>query len=179
MLVSAPAENKELVTLLKQKTRESFSMLYDRYSPVLFGVICRTINDKTAAEDILQEVFIKVWKNIDQYDEQKAGLFTWLLSITRYTTIDYLRSKGFKQKAAIQTSTHNEYIEDKSVVQAEDDINLRSFVIKLEPKYREIIDLVYFLGYTQNEVAQMLNLPLGTVKTRARTGLQILRKQLS
>ncbi len=179
MPVVAPIQNQPSVELLKLKTKEGFNVLYDNYAPALYGIICRTVKDAVTAEDILQEVFVKVWKNIGQYNEEKGKIFTWLLSITRNTAIDYLRSRGYKQKSAIQNTNGFEYIENNLYAEAETGRGyMRTFVMKLEPKYRHVIDLVYFWGYTQDEVSQMLNLPLGTVKTRARTGLQILRNQL-
>lgn len=179
MAIITPLETHDLVALLKQKRREGFSELYDRYAPVLYGIICRMVKDTVTAEDVLQEVFVKVWKNIAQYDEVKGTFFTWLLNITRYTAIDYLRSRQHKQKQKNQTTGDNEYIQDVVYVQpAIEYTGLRDLVAKLEPKYREVIDLVYFWGYTQDEVSKILRLPLGTVKTRARMGLRLLRNQL-
>ncbi|HEY4150189.1 MAG TPA: RNA polymerase sigma factor [Chitinophagaceae bacterium] len=172
-------DTHSLVILLKQKDRAGFNELYEHYAATLYGVICRVVNDAATAEDVLQETFVKVWKNIDQYDEEKGTFFTWLLNITRYTAIDYLRSRQHKQKLKSRDDPDNEYIRDNVYLQSTVEYTgLKGFVARLEPKYREIIDLVYFWGYTQDEVARMLNIPLGTVKTRARTGLQLLRSQL-
>lgn len=179
MAAAMSTETHDLVLLLKQKSREGFSELYNRYSPVLYGIICRIIKDATSAEDVLQETFVKVWKNIEHYDESKGTFFTWLLNITRYTAIDYLRSRQHKQQSKTNIIAGNEYIQDGLYMQTNEEYTgLKSLVAKLEPKYREIIDLVYFRGYTQDDVSKMLKLPLGTVKTRARMGLQILRNQL-
>jgi len=165
--------------MLKQRTRESFDELYEKYSPALYGIICKIVNDATAAEDVLQESFVKIWKNIDNYTEEKGSLFTWVLSIARHTAIDYLRSKQYKYRSQIQNTDINEYIEKHTSIPAETEASgYRNIIAKLEPKYRQVLDLVYFFGYTQDEVSKILDLPLGTVKTRARTGLQILRKLL-
>lgn len=176
-LATPPTETQELVCMLKQRTRESFAELYDKYSPALYGIICKIINDATAAEDVLQEAFVKIWKNIDNYAEEKGALFTWVLSIARHTAIDYLRSKQNKLRYQIQNCNSTEYIEKSAPVHPENTcLSYRNIIAKLEPKYRQVLDLVYFFGYTQDEVSKMLDLPLGTVKTRARTGLQMLRK---
>ncbi|MBS1563455.1 MAG: sigma-70 family RNA polymerase sigma factor [Bacteroidetes bacterium] len=168
-----------LVEKLKQRNRGSFNELYDHYSSTLYGVICRVVNDPATAEDVLQETFVKVWKNIGHYSEDKGTFFTWLLNITRYTAIDYLRSRQHKQKLKNRDTTDDEYVREQVYLQsAVEYTGLKGLVAKLEPKYREVIDLLYFWGYTQEEVARILNIPLGTVKTRARTGLQILRNQL-
>lgn len=177
LLATPPNETQELVYLLKLRTRESFTELYDKYSPALYGIISKIINDAIAAEDVLQEAFVKIWKNIDNYTEEKGTLFTWTLSIARHTAIDYLRSKQNKLRHQIQNSDTNEYIENIVPVQPENtSFGYRNIIAKLEPKYRQVLDLVYFFGYTQDEVSKILDLPLGTVKTRARTGLQMLRK---
>lgn len=178
-LATPTTDTQELVYLLKQRTRESFAELYDKYSPALYGIICKIINDATAAEDVLQEAFVKIWKNIDNYTEDKGSLFTWVLSIARHTAIDYLRSKQHKYRSQIQNTAINEYIEKHTSAPADTGVSgYRNIIAKMEPKYRQVLDMVYFFGYTQEEVSKILDLPLGTVKTRARTGLQILRKLL-
>jgi len=172
-------ETQLLVEKLKQRNRASFNELYDHYASTLYGVICRVVNDTATAEDVLQETFVKVWKNIGHYSEEKGTFFTWLLNITRYTAIDYLRSRQHKQKLKSRDTPDNEYVREQVYLQsAVEYTGLKGLVAKLEPKYREVIDLLYFWGYTQDEVAKILNIPLGTVKTRARAGLQLLRSQL-
>ncbi len=178
-LATPPIEMQELVYMLKLRTRESFDELYDKYSPALYGIIRKIISDVPAAEDVLQDVFVKIWKNIDNYSEEKGSVFTWVLSIARHTTIDYLRSRQHKLRSQIQNEDINEYIEKHTPVLAETGSSgYHNIIAKLEPKYRQVLDLVYFFGYTQDEVSKILNLPLGTVKTRSRKGLQILRKLL-
>lgn len=171
-------ETTQLIALLQTKSRDAFSKLYDSYSGALFGIICRTISNKTTAEDLLQDVFVKIWKNIEMYEPSRGTLFTWMLNITRNTCIDHMRSKQYKKQ--MQTSSHGlEHVESfltsSKTAHQDDGTELRTLTHKLEEKYREVIDLVYFMGYSQEEVSQMLNLPLGTVKTRSRTGLQQLR----
>ncbi len=177
LILSATAvNNTELLELLREKNREGFSLFYDKFASVLFSVICRFIKNTDVAEEILQDVFVKVWKNIHHYDERKGSLFTWLMQITRNMAIDYLRSK-----------THKNEMKDKDISGYEnlpasvntyyntESRDIRNIANRLEPKYREIIDLVYFCGYSQDEVSKLLNMPLGTVKTRSRTGLKLMR----
>jgi RNA polymerase sigma-70 factor, ECF subfamily len=179
MPFTSPITTNELVELLRQRSREGFNELYEGYSATLYGIICKIVKDTAVAEDILQDSFVKVWKNIDNYSAEKGSFFTWLLNITRYTAIDYLRSKQYKQQIKNQTTTDNEYIQETAyTVTNIDNNNLKLLVAKLEPKYREVIDLIYFWGYTQDEVSKILQIPLGTVKTRARMGLQLLRNNL-
>jgi RNA polymerase sigma-70 factor (ECF subfamily) len=165
-----------LIDLLKQKDKSAFSYLYDNYSGALYGIVLKILNqDVDNAEDILQDVFIKIWKNIDKFDTGKGTLFTWMLNITRNTAIDKLRSR---KNVSIHSINNNVHVVDKQHQHemGEDKIGLKDVVNNLKPEYRTIIDLAYYSGYTQEEISQKLKMPLGTVKTRARAALNELRK---
>lgn len=152
-------------------------VLYDQYSPALYGVILRIVQSQPTAEDVLQETFVKIWKNADAYDASKGRLFTWMISIARNCAIDYTRSKGYKQQVRAQGNFVNK--EEQTDTFDTDHIGLKEIVAKLEPGNQEIIDLVYFQGYTPAETAEKLNMPLGTVKTKIRSALQLLRDIVS
>src|SRR3569833_137601 len=92
---------EQLVSLLQLKNREAFSLLYDSYSEAIYGVICRMVTDKAAAEDLLQDVFVKIWRKIESYDAARGTLFTWMINIARNICIDYLRSKQYKQQMKV------------------------------------------------------------------------------
>jgi RNA polymerase sigma factor (sigma-70 family) len=162
--------------LLKTKSREAFTELYDKYSAAIFSIICKMITNTNIAEELLQDVFVKVWKNIDKYDPSKGSLFTWMLQISRNACIDYRRTSQHKMQlnTSTQMEQHETIASDEMPYNTEN-MELRGLAFKLEHKYRQVIDLVYFWGYSQEEVSQMLNIPLGTVKTRSRRGLQQLR----
>jgi RNA polymerase sigma factor (sigma-70 family) len=169
---------EDLVSLLQKEDKVAFSYLYDNYSAALYGIILKILNqDEEAAEDILQDVFIKIWKKIAFYDSKKGTLFTWMLNIARNTAIDKIRSL---KSISIQSIDYNVHNVDRLHQQksAEDNIGIKEMVNKLKPDYKSIIDLAYFSGYTQEEISKELNLPLGTVKTRARAALIELRKAL-
>ena len=168
----------QLVSLLRSKSREAFSLLYDNYSEALFGLVCRMVNNKVAAEDLLQDAFVKIWKHIDAYDAEKGTLFTWMINITRNICIDYLRSKQYRQEMKIVDSSPEKTETVSVTLDANFDataMDLYKFTRQLEAKHRQVIEMVYFKGYTHEEVAQLLNIPVGTVKTRSRTGLKLLR----
>ncbi len=170
---------EELVNLLKQNDKAAFSYLYDHYSGALFGIILKIISqDEETSEDVLQEVFIKVWKKITTYDPLKGTLFTWMLNIARNTAIDKVRTL---KNVSIQSIDNNVHSVDKihQHKSVEDKIGIKEIVNKLKPEYKTIIDLAYFGGYTQEEIAEELKLPLGTVKTRARAALIELRKVIT
>ncbi|MES2837043.1 MAG: sigma-70 family RNA polymerase sigma factor [Bacteroidota bacterium] len=169
----------DLIALLKSKQANAMSILYDNYSTALFGVINRIIENDEAAEDILQETFIKIWKNFDQFDVSKGKLFTWMLNIARNLAIDATRSKNFSNTSKNQSIENIVHVVDKenSASTNTETIGLKKLVDGLDDEHQRIIDLMYFGGYSQSEVAKKLDIPLGTVKTRARNAILTLRKK--
>jgi len=171
---------EELVLLLQQKDQQAFSYLYDNYSGALNGVIYRMVNNTELAEDILQEAFLKIWNNFDSYDTGKGRLFTWMMNITRNLTIDTLRSKGFKKQAKISGNENSvsNLTNDKTPVERFDAMGIRDQVSNLNAAQKNIIDLAYFYGFTQEEISKELAIPLGTVKSRMRAAMITLRTNL-
>ncbi|MBC7440201.1 MAG: RNA polymerase sigma factor [Flavobacterium sp.] len=171
---------EEILPLILKKDDRAFTTLYDMYSKNLYGVIYNLIRDKEEAEDVLQEVFVKIWKNIDSYNESKGRFFTWILNIARNTTIDKLRSKGFNNSQKNLSSDNFVHLLDDSnkLTNKIDTIGIQEFVKKLKPKCIQIIDLLFFKGYTQQEASDELEIPLGTVKTQNRNCINDLRNFL-
>lgn len=171
----------ELVDLLKSKNTSAFSTLYDNYSAALYGVILRIVEIEAIAQDILQEAFVKIWNKMDSYDKTKGRLFTWMLNIARNTAIDQLRSAQHRQDMKNRNIDDSVNIinSSQSTSSKVDQIGLKETVAKLKPEYKLIIDLLYFKGYTQDEVAKELQMPLGTVKTRTRAALMQLRELMN
>ena len=171
---------EELVQLLQRQDKSAFSYLYDNYAPALNNIIYRMVEDVTLAEDILQEAFVKIWNNFASYDKSKGRLFTWMLNLTRNLTIDMMRSKGYKKQSKIsgdEISVNN--LQDHSIsITKYDSLGIRKQLAHLKPDQRIIIDMAYFNGYTQDEIAKEIGIPLGTVKTRMRTAILELRKML-
>ena len=172
---------EELLPLLLRKEERAFTQLYDMYSKSLFSIITNLINDREEAEDVLQEVFVKIWKNIETYNQSKGRLYTWMLNIARNTTIDKLRSKGFNnsQKNLSSDNFVNLFDDTNKLVDKVDTIGLQDFVKRLKPKCIQIIDLLFFKGYTQQEASDELAIPLGTVKTHNRNCINDLRNYLN
>ena len=171
---------EELVSLLKVQDQNAFSYLYDNYAAALNGIIIRMVEDSQLAEDILQEAFVKIWHNFKQYDDTKGRLFTWMINITRNLTIDTLRSKGYKKQRQISRDENSvsDYSDKNFSSDRFDTIGLRKQLLYLKPEQKLIIDLAYFNGYTQEEISKEMQIPLGTVKTRMRSGIIELRKLL-
>jgi len=166
-----------LVKRMKKGTPEAFSELYDRYTDALFGVLYKILNDNEAAEDALQECFMKIWKSRDSYQDSKGTLFTWMLNIARNTAIDKLRKVKSKSNYKIRSLDDSVGIEKfHSTEQKTNGIGLKENVGKLPEELQLIVDYVYFQGYTHQEVSDELDMPLGTVKTRVRNALRELRK---
>lgn len=169
---------EEIVSMLVAGDRRVMEYLYDHYSSALYGVCLKVVQEESAAQDVLQDAFIKIWKRGAKYDPSKGRLFTWMLNVVRNTAIDYLRSKAVKYE--IQSNEKVSFVmETKSASETSvDAIGLRKQLGKLRKEEREILELSYFGGYTQDEISKELGIPLGTVKTRARKALTDLRKLL-
>lgn len=169
---------QELVARLQRNDRTAYEYLYDNYSAALYGVIHRIVTNDETANDVLQEAFVKIWNGIKSYDSQKGKLFTWMLNISRNMAIDKTRSKDFNNSQKNQ-STEN-VVSQIGRLKSDDlkpeHIGLAELVDKLDPNEKFLIDLMYFKGYTQSEIAEEYNIPLGTVKTRLRSATMNLRK---
>lgn len=172
---------EELLPLLLKKDDRSFTLLYDNYSKSLYGIIFNLIKDKEEAEDVLQEVFVKIWKNIDTYNTSKGRLYTWMLNIARNTSIDKLRSKNFNNNQKnLSTDNFVHILDDNSkTINKIDAIGIKVFIKKLKPKCIQLIDLLFFKGYTQQEASDELEIPLGTVKTQNRNCMNELRLMIN
>ena len=171
------SREKLIIRLLQQNDERAIQLLYDDYAAALYGVVFRIVLSEDLAQDVLQESFMKIWKNAQGYNRSKGTLFTWILNICRNTAIDATRSKHHRGKGKIQTL--EKLVHQKEEQFQEININhigLRQHVHELDAKYREVIELIYFEGFTQKEVEEKLVIPLGTVKSRLRIGLGELRK---
>lgn len=164
-----------LIERLKQRDANALSELYDAYSGALYGVVLRIVQVPETAQLVLQDVFLKAWRNIDSYDPSRGRLFTWLVNIARHAAIDAVRSASYRQQ---QKTDSLEMLVHKPGGQSiePDHIGIRELVDQLEEKHRKLIELLYFQGYTHKEAAEIVGIPLGTVKTRVRQALQELRR---
>lgn len=171
---------EDILPLILNKDDRAFTKLYSMYNKSLFGIISNLIKEQEEAEDVLQEVFVKIWKNIDSYNESKGRFYTWILNIARNTAIDKLRSKGFNNSQKNLSSDNFVHLLDDSnkLTDRIDTIGIQEFVKKLKPKCIQLIELLFFQGYTQQEASDELEIPLGTVKTQNRNCMNDLRNYL-
>ncbi|WP_243651017.1 RNA polymerase sigma factor [Hymenobacter gummosus] len=170
-----PLAEEQLVARLRAQDEAAMTEFYDRYSAALYGVILRIVRREEEAEDVLQEGMVKIWHSFQSYDPSKGRLFTWVLNVCRNLAIDKIRSRQYR------VSSHSQPL-DESPAEYQpavdsfrpEHIGLQELTRQLNPDQKQIVDLLYFEGYTQSEVAEELNLPLGTVKTRARAAIKVL-----
>ena len=173
--VPAHSDQERTVELLKKQDPYIIAQLYDAYGSVLYGYVLRIVRCTELAEQVMQDTFLKVWLHGTRYDESKGRLFTWLLNIARNTAIDATRNSHF------HNSKKTEHIDSLINLRGgeclnPDTVGLQEVVKKMEEKYKVLIDLIYFNQYTQQEAAEAMGIPLGTVKSRVRYAILELKK---
>ena len=177
---STAASDVELAALLREQPAVGIAALYDRYSRLVFSMALRIVQDRGAAEEITQDVFVRCWRNLDRYQPAQGSLVSWLLSIAHNRAIDELRSR--RGKDARREISDEDLQPQASIDPGFDEALLRGEVQQalqgLPPAQREVIELVFWGGLTRREIAERLDLPLGTVHTRLRLGIDKLRDAL-
>jgi len=162
----------QIINALKRGNRLALTQLYDLYADIIYGLALEILNDESHAQEALQDTFVKVWQRIDQYDEHKSRFFSWVYKIGRNTAIDKYRS--IKKYHPIDSSIlRNGYVVEG---QYHDALDTASMLSALEQPLEQVIRLSYINGHSQTEISKILQLPLGTVKSRIRIGLQKLRR---
>lgn len=169
-----------LIQRLQQKDELAFAKIYELYAENIFGVIQVIVKNEAVADEVMQDVFLKVWDKSDTFSNTKGRFFTWLLNIARNAAIDKIRSKAFKNAQKNEdVETFAYFLEnDENLEQKTDSIGIAKWVKKLKPMCKKVIDLLFFKGYTQSEAAEALAIPLGTVKSRNRNCLKQLREEI-
>lgn len=175
--MSSTLSDIHLIEKIRQGDEKAFELLYDKYSSAIYGVLLKILNDEEIANDILQDTFVKVWTRMHDYKAEKGSIFTWILNIARNRAIDTLRSK--RNTNEIRTSLSIVHTQTGASVKMNvDAIGLKEVLETLPEDQREILFLSYFQGYTQEEIAEIMQMPLGTVKTKMRTAMQELKKRV-
>jgi RNA polymerase sigma-70 factor (ECF subfamily) len=182
----ADLSDAELIELVANGEARALEVLYDRYSRVVYSFALRIVGDPQLAEEILQEVFFRVWQQGSGFQSNRGSLITWLLSITHNLAIDEVRKRNRRPQKA--DSEDPELVlggmadESTDIEQEVWLSGVRTAIVealdRVPKEQRVVIELAYFRGLTQREIAETLGQPLGTVKTRMRLGLQKLREQL-
>ncbi len=169
-----------LVSNFQKKDESAFEELYNMYSDSMHGVIYNIVRSQDIAEEVMQDVFIKVWNNSSSYDASKGRFFTWILNIARNAAIDKTRSKAFKNSGKnLNSDFFVDILETSDSLDNQTDaIGIKKYVKALGEKCKSIIDYLYFKGFTQKETSEELNIPIGTIKTRNRNCIKQLRSML-
>lgn len=177
-------DDAELARRLKNRDPHAMSDLYDRYGRLAYSLIFRVVRDAGAAEDLVQETFLRVWNRVQSFDQERGALGPWILTVARNRAIDYLRSVDGRMSAGALELDRTENpalfsnLEDSALV-LDRSRRLKSAFEKLNSNQRTVIELAYFEGLSQTEMAERMQQPLGTIKTWVRTALKALREELS
>lgn len=179
-LIDLKHDDVILVKLVQSKCEIDFKTLYNNYCGTLYGVIIKLVKRTDVADDLLQDTFVKIWKHIDSFDRSKGTVYTWMFNIARNHALDYLRSATYrKQKLQVEIDLFYHFADSIGNTTSNsctiEFTDFKNKALQLNPKYSEVIDLIYFYGWTQEQTAEILKLPLGTIKTRARKGLSLLK----
>ncbi len=172
----------ELIERLQRRDPQSLADLYDRYGRIAYSLILRIVRDTGIAEDLVQETFLRVWNRAQGFDAQKGSIGPWLLAVARNRAIDYLRSAGGRERNAVEfeETDHPALYTDmeQDILNSDKARRVKTAMEKLSPNLRQVIELAYFEGLSQTEMADRMGQPLGTVKTWVRAALKNLRDQL-
>jgi RNA polymerase sigma-70 factor (ECF subfamily) len=174
--------DETLLVLISRRQSDALSELYDRYHRLVFSLAFNSVGDRAVAEEITLDVFIRVWEKANTYRPGQAKVTTWLTSITRYRSIDILRQQSSRMEqhslSWTELSTHpnsDENTPEEATVLSIKRERVRAALGQLPPEQRDALTLAYFKGYTHNQIAKLLDQPLGTIKTRIRLAMQKLR----
>ena len=168
------AEDAELLRAVARGDESAFARVYDRYGPILLGLLLRILRSRAEAEDVLQEVFLQVWQQARSFDESRGRAFTWLVTLARSRAIDRLRAVDSRERAALRSAedgppaAQTRPLADDDAIRAERAEAVRGALGELPEEQRQVLVLAYLEGMSQSEIAAAKNQPLGTVKTRTR-----------
>jgi RNA polymerase sigma-70 factor (ECF subfamily) len=175
--------DEELARRLQRREPEAMADLYDRFGRLAYSVIVAIVRDASVAEDLVQETFLRVWNRIHAFEPGKGALGPWLLAVARNRAIDHLRSTGARMDRSAYELDVREHPSlfvnmEREVLNTDHARVIRQAIAKLNPKQQKVIELAYYEGLSQSEMAERMGEPLGTVKTWVRTALKLLREEL-
>lgn len=179
--------DEELMRRLFHKDKRAFEAIFDRYGDLVYSTALRVLRDAHLAQDVSQEIFVRLWRKPESYVAERGRFLTWLISVTRNRAVDEIRSRG--RRLRHETASPEEQEREIPAGEANDPAlnahlaeqarTVRAALAELPPEQRQVIELAYFGGLTQQEISDRLDQPLGTVKTRIRLGMQKLRAALA
>ena len=182
LAIHVAGSDVNLIERLQRHDPQALAELYDRYGRLAYSLIFRVVRDTGVAEDLVQETFMRVWNRAQGLDAQKGSIGPWLLAVARNRAIDYLRSAGGRERNALEFDETDHpalYVDmERDILSSDKARRVKKAVEKLSPHQREVIELAYFEGLSQTEMAERMGQPLGTVKTWVRAALKNLRDEL-
>jgi len=183
LAIHAAGSDGPLIERLQKRDPQALAELYDRYGRAVYSLILRVVRDAATAEDLVQETFLRVWNRVQGFDAERGSILPWLLAVARNRAIDYLRSAGGRsERSAVEfeETDHPALYTDmeKDILASDKTRRVKAALAKLSPNQRQVIELAYFEGLSQTEMAERMGQPLGTVKTWVRTALKNLRDEL-
>ncbi|WP_342563576.1 sigma-70 family RNA polymerase sigma factor [Paenibacillus sp. FSL R7-0345] len=182
--MSEAADDVQLMKSIRQKDPDALEILYDRYEQMVYSFAYRIVKDSMAAEEVMQELFMRIWKNAEQYDSTKGKLSTWMFTVTRNIALDQLRKNNTRPPQQSADAEEVQQLRDTGVM-TEEMVEMlmagelvREALLELSRDQQQVVDLIYYQGLTQQEVAYHVAVPLGTVKSRVRLAMKQLQKRL-
>ncbi len=178
------ASDAALAERLKKRDPDAMAELYDKFGRLAYSVIFGIVRDGATAEDLMQETFLRVWNRVQGFDSERGALGAWLLAVARNRAIDYVRSAGARMSLNCFELEEREHPSlfvsvEQDLFSADNARRIRSAMVRLNENQKKVIELAYFEGLSQTEMATKLGQPLGTVKTWARTALKVLRDEMT
>jgi RNA polymerase sigma-70 factor (ECF subfamily) len=176
----------ELMRRIKARDADALEELFDLYKRLLFGMVISIVKKREEAEDMLQEIFVKIWNNADSFNEERGNVYSWIVTLARNKAIDRIRSKGYKTQQKQSVSIHeplfslegDKYDPMETTIFSDRAELVKKALDEIPKEQSEVIKIAYYRGMTQSEIADYLDIPLGTVKTRTRQGMIKLKRIL-
>lgn len=177
-------DDRELMKRIGDKDSAALEWLYDRYEKTVYSFAYRIVQDAMAAEEVVQELFLRVWTHSERFDEAQGRLTTWMFALTRNIAVDMLRRKSVRDRSTpVEDTTLHSIADELADTAVEVEVmsegqHMREILAELSRDQKQVIDSIYYGGMTQQEVAARYNIPLGTVKSRVRLALKQMKKRL-
>jgi RNA polymerase sigma-70 factor (ECF subfamily) len=182
---SGDGNDAELIRRIRAGDRAAFLEFYDRASPLLLAVAARILNERREAEDVLQDVFAQIWHKSQGFDPELGSLTSWAVALTRNKSVDRIRASTRRRRLIEEIAVTAETVEQVPAAAASEQLHgeeraghIRAALADLSPDQRQVIELAFFAGLSQSEIAERLAQPLGTIKARIRRGMLRLRDRL-
>ena len=176
--------DEELMHLVEEGSTTAFEIVYDRHGSAAYSLAYRMVGNRVVAEDIVQEAFLSMWRSRSRFEPQRGSLRSWVLGIVHHRGIDALRRNTVQNRRQAGAEAEEERREaaattEVEVIRRQEAATVRAALDRLPPEQSRVLELAYFAGFTQSQIAELMEMPIGTVKGRMRLGLAKLRVSLS